>query len=80
MWMKKGLHSTDKDLSRLEYGEDNQSLAQQNQEQLADYKSKLVVPYNQLAGLAIREDDEFLTTHGVRRTTNSVCSLAEEIP
>ena len=61
--MQAGLHSTDKDLTKLESGDDDEHLAQQNQEQLADYKSQLDALHDQLAGLAIEEDDDLLSTH-----------------
>ena len=61
--IRTGLESTERDLSSLGPGEDELSLAEQNQERLTEYKSQLNVLYDKLTGLDIKEDDELLATH-----------------
>ena len=53
----------ERDLSSLGSGEDELSLAEQNQERLTEYKSQLNVLYDKLTGLDIKEDDELLSIH-----------------
>ena len=60
--IRTGLESTERDLSSLGSGEDELSLAEQNQERLTEYKSQLNVLYDKLTGLDIKEDDELLAT------------------
>ena len=60
--IRTGLESTERNLSSLGSGEDELSLAEQNQERLTEYKSQLNVLHDKLTGLDIKEDDELLAT------------------
>ena len=65
--IRSGLDSTEKDINRLEAGEEDGSLAKQNQERLVEHKSQLNDIYDKLASLNI-EDNDLLTEHAELET------------
>ena len=64
----------ERDLSSLGSGEDELSVAEQNQERFTEYKSQLNVLYDKLTGLDIKEDDELLATHAELEAKQFECA------